>query len=201
MAVRFTPAITRLIAELSHLPGIGNKTAQRLAFHILSQTDEKALALADAIRDAKRTVHLCAECCNLTESEICDICSSDRRDRTCVCVVENPRDVAAMERIRDYEGLYHVLHGVISPMQDRGPEDIRLRELLQRLQEHAEITEVILATNPTIEGEATALYIARLLHDTGIRTTRLAHGIPMGSDLEYADEETLARALDNRREV
>ena len=201
MAMRFSPAITRLIAELNKLPGVGAKTAQRLAFHILAQDKEQAFALADAIKDAKDDVTLCSHCCNLTEDDPCEICSSHKRDRTVVCVVENPRDVAVMERVQNYDGLYHVLHGAISPMEDIGPEDIKLRELLQRLQEHQEISEIILALNPSIEGDATALHIARLLLQTGIKTTHLSHGIPMGADLEYADAETLSRALRNRQEL
>ena len=201
MAYRFTPAISGLISQLAKLPGIGQKTAQRLAFHILDDSREDAMALSDAIRDALATVRLCSTCCNLTEDDPCDICSSNARDKTRILIVENPRDVAAMERIHDYRGLYHVLHGVISPMHGVGPEDIRLKELFRRLQEHDEVEEIILATNPTIEGEATALYIARLLKPSGIKTTRIAHGIPMGAALEYADEVTLARAFQNRQEV
>ena len=194
MSYRYSPAIAKL-------PGIGKKTAQRLAFHILDDKKEDALALADAIREACASVRLCSVCCNLTEEDPCDICRSATRDRTRICIVENPRDVAAMERIHDYRGLYHVLHGVISPMHDIGPEDVKLRELFVRLRNHDEIEEIILATNPTIEGEATALYIARLLKPSGIRTTRIAHGIPMGAALEYADEVTLSRAFQNRQEV
>lgn len=201
MAYRFSPAIAKLVNALAKLPGIGQKTAQRLTFHILDESREDALALAEAIQEACRNVRLCSECCNLTEDDPCDICSSRTRDKTRICVVESPRDVAAMERIHDYQGLYHVLHGAISPMLDIGPEDIRLKELFQRLQEHEEVEEIILATNPTVEGEATALYIARLLKPAGIRTTRIAHGIPMGAALEYADEVTLARAFQNRQEV
>ncbi|NLB49956.1 MAG: recombination protein RecR, partial [Clostridiaceae bacterium] len=197
MAYRFSPAIAKLVNALARLPGIGQKTAQRLAFHMLDESREDALALAKAIQEAAQSVRLCSSCCNLTEEDPCDICRSSTRDRTRICIVENPRDVAAMERIHDYRGLYHVLHGVISPMQDVGPEDIKLRELFQRLQSQPEVEEIILATNPTIEGEATALYIARLLKPSGIRTTRIAHGIPMGAALEYADEVTLARAFLN----
>lgn len=201
MAYRFSPAIARLVNALAKLPGIGQKTAQRLAFHILDESREEALALAEAIREACDSVTLCSSCCNLTEEDPCEICRSPARDRTRICLVENPRDVAAMERIHDYRGLYHVLHGVISPMQDLGPDDIKLKELFRRLQTQDEVEEVILATNPTIEGEATALYIARLLKPTGIKVTRIAHGIPMGAALEYADEVTLARAFQNRQEV
>ncbi len=201
MAYRFSPAIAKLVNALAKLPGIGQKTAQRLAFHILDESREDALALAQAIKEACESVVLCSTCCNLTEEDPCDICSSSSRDKKRICIVENPRDVAAMERIHDYRGLYHVLHGAISPMHDLGPEDIKLRELFLRLQEHPEVEEIILATNPTIEGEATALYIARLLKPSGIRVTRIAHGIPMGAALEYADEVTLARAFQNRQEV
>ncbi|HPX92771.1 MAG TPA: recombination mediator RecR [Bacillota bacterium] len=201
MAYRFSPAIAQLINTLAKLPGIGQKTAQRLAFHILDESREDALALAEAIQQACESVRLCSECCNLTEEDPCQICTARSRDRTRICIVENPRDVAAMERIHDFRGLYHVLHGVISPMHDMGPEDIKLKELFQRLQNHSEVEEIILATNPTIEGEATALYIARLLKPSGIKVTRIAHGIPMGAALEYADEVTLARAFQNRQEV
>lgn len=198
---RYSPSIARLVAELGKLPGIGGKSAQRLAFHILAQPESKAEALAQAILDARRTTRICSICCNLTDQDPCDICSSTARERSQICVVENPRDVAAMERIHEYRGLYHVLHGAISPMQNIGPDQIRLRELLARLRTQTEVSEVILATNPTVEGEATAMYIARLLKPAGIRTTRLAHGLPMGGDLEYADEVTLARAMEGRREM
>jgi len=201
MSYRFSPAIAKLVNALAKLPGIGQKTAQRLTFHILGEAREDALALAEAIRQACETVRLCSQCCNLTEEDPCDICASRTRDHSRICIVENPRDVAAMERIHDYRGLYHVLHGVISPMHDIGPEDIKLRELFQRLQSQGEVEEIILATNPTIEGEATALYIARLLKPSGIKVTRIAHGIPMGAALEYADEVTLARAFQNRQEI
>jgi recombination protein RecR len=198
---RYSPSIARLVAELGKLPGIGGKSAQRLAFYLLAQPEEKVAALAQAILDARRTTRTCTQCCNLTDQDPCDICSSPARNRTQICVVENPRDVAAMERIHEYRGLYHVLHGAISPMQNIGPDQIKLRELLARLRKDSDVTEVILATNPTVEGEATALYIARLLKPAGIRTTRIAHGIPMGSDLEYADEITLAKAMEGRRDI
>lgn len=198
---RYSPSIARLIAELGKLPGIGSKSAQRLAFHLLAQPESQVEALAQAILDARHTTRLCSVCCNLTDQDPCDICSSASRDRSIICVVENPRDVAAMERIHEYHGLYHVLHGSISPMQNIGPDQIKLRELLSRLRCDDSIREIILATNPTVEGEATAMYIARLLKPAGILTTRIAHGIPMGGDLEYADEVTLARALEGRREI
>lgn len=198
---RYSPSIARLIAELGKLPGIGSKSAQRLAFHLLAQPESQVENLAQAILDARHTTRLCSVCCNLTDQDPCDICSSVSRDRSIICVVENPRDVAAMERIHEYHGLYHVLHGSISPMQNIGPDQIKLRELLARLRCDENIHEIILATNPTVEGEATAMYIARLLKPAGILTTRIAHGIPMGGDLEYADEVTLARALEGRREI
>lgn len=198
---RYSPTIGRLITELGKLPGIGGKSAQRLAFHLLSQPEDRVEALASAILEARRSTRFCSACCNLTEQDPCEICQSPARDRSIICVVENPRDVAAMERIHEYKGLYHVLHGVISPLQNIGPDQIRLRELLARLRADDSISEVILATNPTVEGEATALYIARLLKPAGIRTTRIAHGIPMGGVLEYADEVTLARAMEGRREI
>lgn len=197
----YSPLIANLIQALGKLPGIGRKTAQRLAFHILDAPAEEAEALAQAILQAKQGIHLCGECCNFTEAEVCEICGNPKRDRTTICVVESPRDLAAMERIHEYKGLYHVLHGVISPMQNQGPESLKLRELLSRLQNHPEVTEVILATNSSIEGEATALYVARLLKPSGIRCTRIAHGLPMGSDIEYADEVTLARALTGRTDL
>jgi recombination protein RecR len=198
---RYSASIARLVAELGKLPGIGSKSAQRLAFFLLAQPEDKVESLAQAILDARHTTRLCSICCNLTDQDPCEICSSATRDKSQICVVENPRDVAAMERIHEYRGLYHVLHGVISPMQNIGPDQIRLRELLARLRICTDISEVILATNPTVEGEATAMYIARLLKPAGIRTTRIAHGIPMGGDLEYADEATLAKAMEGRREI
>jgi len=198
---RYASSISRLIAELGKLPGIGSKSAQRLAFHLLAQPEEQVYALTDAMVDARRSIRLCSVCCNLTDQDPCAICSDTGRDASIICVVENPRDVAAMERIHDYKGLYHVLHGAISPVQGIGPDQIRLRELLKRLQQEDHVQEVILATNPTVEGEATALYLARMLKPAGILTTRIAHGIPMGGDLEYADEVTLSKAMEGRREI
>ena len=198
---KYSASISKLIAELGKLPGIGGKSAQRLAFHILSLSSEEVETLASTLLEAKRTTFLCSSCCNLTDRDPCEICSSGSRDRSILCVVENPRDVAAMERIHEYHGLYHVLHGAISPMQGIGPNQIKLKELLSRLTEETGITEVILANNPTVEGEATAMYIARLLKPAGIKTTRIAHGLPMGGDLEYADEVTLSRAMEGRREI
>lgn len=198
---KYSASISKLIAELGKLPGIGGKSAQRLAFHILSLSNEEVETLAGTLLEAKHTTFLCSSCCNLTDHDPCEICSSISRDRSILCVVENPRDVAAMERIHEYHGLYHVLHGAISPMQGIGPNQIKLKELLARLTKETGIAEVILANNPTVEGEATAMYIARLLKPAGIKTTRIAHGLPMGGDLEYADEVTLSRAMEGRREI
>ena len=198
---QYPRALNRLINELGKLPGIGGKTAQRLAFHILSLSDREAEALADAIVNAKRGLKYCSVCGNLTDQETCQICTDRSRDRTVICVVETPQDVAAMERIREYKGLYHVLHGAISPAEGIGPNDINLKSLITRLQGDSEVQEIIIATNPNIEGEATAMYIARLLKPAGIKVTRIAHGIPVGGDLEYADEVTLLKAVEGRREL
>ena len=189
-----------LINELSKLPGIGGKTAQRLAFHILSLDDKEAEQLADSILRAKREMRYCSVCGNLTDTDPCRICSDPARRQDVICVVESPRDVAAMERIREYNGLYHVLHGVISPMEGIGPEDINLKSLIARLQA-SDVKELIIATNPNIEGEATAMYIARLIKPAGIKVSRIAHGIPVGGDLEYADEVTLLKSLEGRRQL
>ncbi|MDO5491481.1 MAG: recombination mediator RecR [Bacillota bacterium] len=196
----YAKPLNRLINEMNRLPGIGGKTAQRLAFHILSMEDKEAFALADAIREAKTAMRYCSVCGNLTEEDPCGICADGSRDQSVICVVENARDVVAMERIREYRGLYHVLHGAISPMDGIGPEDINLKSLITRLQDER-VQELILATNPTIEGEATAMYIARLIRPSGIRVTRIAHGVPVGGDLEYADEVTLLKAIEGRREL
>ena len=196
----YAKPLNKLIAELSKLPGIGGKTAQRLAFHILSLTDEEAKALADSITDAKASMHYCSVCGNLTDRDVCSVCADSARDHSVICVVESPRDVSAMERVREFKGVYHVLNGAISPMDGIGPEDINLRSLIVRLQE-SDIKEVILATNPNIEGEATAMYIARLIKPAGIKVTRIAHGLPVGGDLEYADEVTLSKAMEGRREL
>ena len=198
---QYPRALNKLINELSKLPGIGGKTAQRLAFHVLSLTDREAETLADAIVEAKRSLHYCSVCGNLTDKEVCGICSDASRDKTVICVVETPQDVMAMERIREYKGTYHVLHGAISPAEGIGPADINLKSLIERLQGDSDVEEVIIATNPNIEGEATAMYIARLLKPAGIKVTRIAHGIPVGGDLEYADEVTLLKAVEGRREL
>ncbi len=196
----FPAALERLTEEFAKLPGIGAKTAQRLAFHVLSLPQEQAQDFADAILEAKRTVHTCPVCQNLTDSELCPICDDEQRDHSQICVVAEPKDVIAMERAREYNGLYHVLHGVISPMNHVGPDDIRIRELLRRVSQ-GNVEEIIMATNPDTEGEATAMYISRLLRPMEVKVTRLAYGIPVGSQLEYADEVTLLRALEGRREM
>ncbi|MDD7409471.1 MAG: recombination mediator RecR [Anaerovoracaceae bacterium] len=200
MGYRFPGPFENLVKQLSGLPGIGGKTAQRLAFHILSMPDEKASQLAGAITEAKSKMKYCSVCGNLTDQDPCAICSDESRDKTTICVVEQARDVAALERTREYRGLYHVLHGAISPMDGIGPDDINLKQLIIRLQ-NSDVKEVILATNPTIEGEATAMYAARLIKPSGIRVTRIAHGIPVGGDLEYTDEVTLSKAMDGRRDL
>lgn len=192
--------LAKLINQLSRLPGIGVKTAQRLAFHIMSVDDEEAKKLADAITEAKEKLRYCSVCGNLTDTDPCGICSDRSRRQDVICVVESPKDVMAMERIREFDGLYHVLHGAISPMEGIGPEDINLKSLILRLQ-NSRVDEVILATNPNIEGEATAMYIARLLKTSGIKVSRIANGIPVGGDLEYADEVTLLKAMEGRREL
>lgn len=196
----YAEPIARLINELSKLPGIGNKTAQRLAFFIVNMSKEQASDLAEAIEEVKEEIRICSLCGNLTDIDPCSICSSHRRDKTTMCVVKDPRDVVAMEKMQEYNGLYHVLHGTISPMQGIGPDDIRIKELLERLNDN-QVKEVILATNPDVEGEATAMYIARLIKPMGILTTRIAHGIPVGGDLEYADQITLQKSFEGRREI
>ena len=193
-------AISRLVNQLSKLPGIGRKTAQRLAYHIISQPEEQVRELAVAIFNGKKQVHFCPVCGNFTDVDPCAICSDSNRRRDVICVVRDPRDVNAMERMRDYHGLYHVLHGVISPMDGVGPDDIRIRELMQRLSS-GEVKEVVLATNLDVEGEATAAYLARLIKPMDIRVTRIAHGVPVGGELEYTDEVTLLRAFQGRREI
>ena len=198
---QYPKPLNKLINELSKLPGIGGKTAQRLAFYILALEESEATSLANSIVNAKRSLHYCSVCGNLTDADPCEICSDESRNRTKVCVVETPQDVIAMERIREFKGLYHVLHGAISPVEGIGPNDINLKSLITRLQQHDEIDEIIVATNPNIEGEATAMYIARLLKPSGIKVTRIAHGIPVGGDLEYADEVTLLKAMEGRREI
>jgi len=196
----FTPPVERLIEAFARLPGIGQKTAQRLAFHVLDLPKEETDRFADAIREAKAKTFSCRRCQNLTDSEICRICSDEKRDQKTICVVAEPRDVIAFERTKEYKGLYHVLHGTLSPMNHVGPDDIRIRELVRRVSEE-NTGEVILATNPDTEGEATAMYISRLLQPFEIKITRLAYGIPVGGHLEFVDEVTLTRALEGRHEL
>ncbi|MBO4653633.1 MAG: recombination protein RecR [Lachnospiraceae bacterium] len=195
----YSKTTTKLIAELGHLPGIGQKSAQRLAFHILHMPEEQVRDLSAAILDARTSARFCRECCTLTDEDICPICASDKRDHKTIMVVEDTRDLVAYEKTGQYNGVYHVLQGAISPMQGINPTDIRLKELMIRLQ--GDVDEVILATNSTLEGEATAMYISKLLKDTGIRVTRIASGVPVGGDLEYVDEVTLLKALENRTEL
>ena len=197
---RTAAPVTRLIEELHRLPGIGPKSAQRLAYHLLRASAEEAKALAQAITEVKDKINLCDVCQNFTEVAPCLICSDTSRDQTMICVVEEPLDILAIERVRSFRGLYHVLHGAISPIEGVGPEQLKVRELLERLRDGA-VHEVIMATNPNLEGEATAMYISRLLQHLEVRVSRLARGLPMGSDLEYADDLTLARALENRQEL
>ena len=192
--------ITRLIEKFASLPGIGRKSAQRLAFYVIGMDEKEVQELADAILSAKKDVKYCSVCCNLTDGDICPVCSSAKRDKKTIMVVENPRDLAAYERTKEYNGVYHVLHGAISPMSGITPSDIKLKELLERIQNDTP-QEIILATNPTVEGEATAMYIIKLIKPLGIKVTRIANGVPVGGDLEYVDQVTLARALEGRREV
>lgn len=195
----FAPPLAKLIEQFERLPSIGHKTAQRLAFYVLSQPVDKAKEFAEAIVVAKESMGYCSECQNLTSSERCAVCASPNRDRSTICVVEDPRDVVAIEKTGEFEGLYHVLHGAISPMNGIGPDELKIKELLSRISDDT-VKEVILATNPDVEGDATAMYISRLLKPLGVKTTRLAYGIPVGGELEYADENTLRRALEGRNE-
>ena len=196
----YTPAVQTLIDELGKLPGVGPKSAQRIAFHLVKLSEEDAIRLSTAIREAKEKVRFCEKCFNMSDEPICEICSDSRRDPSLVCVVEEPRDIVAVERTQEYKGFYHVLQGAINPIDGIGPEQLRVKELLTRLQENP-ISEVILCTNPIIEGEATAMYLARLLEPLGLSITRIASGLPVGGDLEYADELPLGRALEGRRAV
>lgn len=192
--------IANLIEQLSQLPGIGRKTAQRLAFYILEMEDIDVEKLSKSITNAKDKIRFCTICCNLTDEDPCHICRDDNRDKSIICVVEGAKDIIAMERSKEYKGQYHVLHGVISPMDNMGPKDIKVKELLDRLSDGV-VEEIILATNPTVEGEATALYISKLIKPLDIKVTRIAHGIPVGGDLEYFDEVTISKAMENRREI
>ncbi len=192
--------LSRLVEQFEHFPGIGYKSAQRMAYYVLGLSDEAVRQLSASILEAHEKIHTCKVCCNLTDQDLCPICRNPARDHGMICVVENPRDVVAMERTQDYEGTYHVLHGVISPLNGIGPDQLHIRELLDRVNGGG-VKEVIMATNPTVEGEATAMYVSRLLKPLGVRVTRLAYGIPVGGDLEYADEVTLSRALEGRSEL
>lgn len=192
--------LARLIEQFERLPGIGKKTAQRLAYYVLDLPKSEAEKFSAAILDAHEKIHYCKLCCNLTDQELCNICKNPNRDTSIICVVEDPRDVTAFERTQEFNAMYHVLHGVISPLNGVGPDQIRIKELLSRVNS-GKVKEVIMATNPTVEGEATAMYISKLLKPLGIKVTRLAYGIPVGGDLEYADEVTLSRAIEGRNEI
>lgn len=192
-------AIEKLIEEFAKLPGIGYKTAQRLTIHVLNLPQEEVREFADALVKARGTIKYCSVCGNYTDKDPCAICSNPNRDASTICVVEQPKDIIAMEKVKEYNGLYHVLHGTISPMAGRGPDDIKLKELVSRMNKN--IKEVIVATNPNVEGEATAMYIAKILQPLGVKVTRIAHGLPVGGDLDYADEVTLSKALEGRREI
>ena len=200
MASYHVAPLARLVEQFESLPGIGHKSAQRLAYYVLGLPKEKAEAFANAIIEARNTIHYCKICCNLTDQELCPVCRNNERDRSIICVVEDPRDVFALERTHEFHATYHVLHGAISPLAGIGPDQLYIKELLDRVK-NPEVKEVIMATNPTVEGEATAMYISRLLKPLGIKVTRLADGIPVGGDLEYADEVTLSRALEGRSEL
>jgi len=196
----FALPVQKLIEEFEKLPGIGRKTAQRLAFHVLNLPEDRVVGFAKALVDAKRKIKDCSICHNLTDTDPCPICSSEKRDHSVICVVQNSRDVVAMERVREYKGLYHVLNGLISPLDGTGPDDINIRSLVKRVA-NGKVSEVILATSPTVEGEATAVYISKILKPLGVKTTRIAQGISVGGDLEYADEVTLYKSLEGRREI
>lgn len=196
----FTPSLDRLIEQFARLPSIGRKSAQRLAFHILDMSEKEANDFTQTIINARESIHRCETCCNLTDGDVCNICNSPSRDKSVICVVEDPRDVIAIERTHEYNGLYHVLHGAISPMNDINPEDICIKELIMRLGDDT-VKEVIMATNPTVEGEATSMYISRFIKPLGVSVSRLAYGVPVGADLEYADEFTLIRAMEGRKEL
>jgi len=196
----FSPSIEKLIENFEKLPSIGHKTAVRLAFHMLDLNEQDTKEFIDSIVNAKTNLKFCSQCYNISDSDPCPICSSPKRDSNVICVVEDVRDILAMERTHEFKGVYHVLHGSISPMNGIGPEDIKIKELLTRLQEN-NIKEIIIATNPRVEGEATAIYLSKIIKPIGIKVTRIAHGIPVGGDLEYTDEVTLTRALEGRREL
>ena len=192
--------LENLVDQFERMPGIGHKTAQPLAYYVLNLSKTEAEALAKAVTDAHEKIHYCSRCCNLTDMELCPVCQSPARDHGVICVVETPRDATAVENTHEFKGVYHVLHGAISPLNDIGPDNLTIKQLLARLS-NSEVSEVIMATNPTVEGDATALYISKLLKPMGVKVTRLAYGIPVGGDLEYADEYTLAKALEGRNEI
>jgi len=192
--------IAKLIESFSRLPGIGSRTAGRLAFHVLRMNEDDVVNFAKALVNVKRNLHYCSICCNITDVDPCRVCNDKNRDRSVICVIQEPKDLVAMERMKEFNGYYHVLHGAISPMEGIGPDDIHVAELLKRLSDE-DVKELILATNPNIEGEATAMYLSRLIKPFGIRITRIAHGLPVGGDLEYADEVTLSKAIEGRREI
>lgn len=192
-------SVTKLIEQFEKLPSIGHKSAQRLAFYILGRPEEEVEEFARALVEGRKSLKLCRVCQNMSDKDVCDICANESREKDKICVVQDPRDVMAMERSREFKGYYHVLHGVISPINGVGPDDLKIKELLARIDSN--ITEVIVATNPNVEGEATAMYISRLLRPLGVKVSRIAHGLPVGGELEYADDVTLARALQNRREI
>ena len=198
--MQYIAPLANLIEHFRALPGIGQKTAVRLAYHVLDMDAAAAKSLAGAILEAKEKIGYCSTCFNLSDRNPCAICSDEKRDHSVICVVEQPQDVAAMERMHEYKGVYHVLHGALSPLEGVGPDDLRIKELLTRLYD-TNVKEIIMATNPNVEGEATAMYIAKLLKPSGIKVTRIAHGLPIGGDLEYADEVTLAKAMENRKEI
>ncbi len=197
---QYAAPIANLIEQLSKLPGIGRKTAGRLAFYILEMDKLEAERLSSSILESKEKIKFCSICQNLTEMDPCHICQNEKRDKSIICVLENAKDIIAMERSREYKGQYHILHGLISPMDNIGPDDVKIKELLNRLSSD-EVKEIIVATNPTVEGEATGLYLSRLIKPLGIKVTRIAHGIPVGGDLEYFDEVTISKAMENRREI
>lgn len=196
----FSVSIEKLIEEFEKLPGIGHKTAVRLAFHVINSNEEDAIKFAETIVEARKKIHYCSVCNNITDTDPCEICSNTKRDKEIICVVEDVRDIIPIERTHEFNGVYHVLHGVISPMNGIGPNDIKVKELISRIGSD-DVKELILATNPNVEGEATAMYISKLVKPFNIKTTRIAHGIPIGGDLEYVDEVTLVKALENRREL
>ncbi len=201
MAKYNTPPLARLTEQFERLPGIGSKTAQRLAYHVLKMPKQQAIDFADAIVKAHEQIHYCKICCNFTDKDVCNVCGDLKREKNVICVVEDPKDVIALEKTGEFHAMYHVLHGSISPLNGIGPDQLHIKELMSRVSKDDEIKEIIMATNPTVEGEATAIYMSKLLKPLGVKVTRLAYGIPVGADLEFADEVTLARALEGRNEL